>query len=65
MGGRHGNRCGAVLSGVQPEAQAKKFDPDGAYVAQWVPEYGTDDYPEPILDHKAEREEALRRFGEI
>ncbi|MGX7695817.1 cryptochrome/photolyase family protein [Gordonia polyisoprenivorans] len=48
-----------------PEAQAKKFDPDGAYVAQWVPEYGTDDYPEPIVDHKAEREEALRRFGEI
>ncbi|OPX16375.1 deoxyribodipyrimidine photo-lyase [Gordonia sp. i37] len=48
-----------------PEAQAKKFDPDGAYVAQWVPECGTDDYPEPIVDHKAEREEALRRFGEI
>ena len=25
----------------------------------------TDDYPDPIVDHKAEREEALRRFGEI
>lgn len=48
-----------------PEAQAKKFDPDGTYVARWIPEYGTDDYPDPIVDHKAERLEALRRFGEI
>lgn len=48
-----------------PEAQAKKFDPDGRYVAAWVPEFGTDDYPDPIVDHKAEREEALRRYGEI
>ena len=48
-----------------PETQGKKFDPDAEYVQRWVPEYGTDDYPDPIVDHKAEREEALRRFGEI
>lgn len=48
-----------------PETQAKKFDPDGDYVRRWIPELGTDDYPEPIVDHKAEREEALRRYGAI
>lgn len=45
-----------------PTAQGKKFDPDGAYVARWVPEFGTPDYPEPIVDHAAERLEALRRY---
>jgi len=48
-----------------PDTQAKKFDPDGAYVARWVPEFGTDDYPAPIVDHSAERAEALRRYNEI
>ena len=48
-----------------PEAQAKKFDPEGEYVRRWVGDTDADDYPEPIVDHKAEREEALRRFGEI
>lgn len=48
-----------------PTTQGDKFDPDGAYVRQWVPEFGTDDYPKPIVDHKAEREEALRRYNAI
>ncbi|MCZ0911975.1 deoxyribodipyrimidine photo-lyase [Gordonia amicalis] len=48
-----------------PEAQAKKFDPDGEYIRRWVGDTDADDYPDPIVDHKAEREEALRRFGEI
>ncbi|WLP91992.1 deoxyribodipyrimidine photo-lyase [Gordonia sp. NB41Y] len=46
-----------------PATQAKRFDPHGRYVARWVPEFGTDRYPEPIVDHQAERAEALRRFG--
>ncbi len=45
-----------------PTAQGKKFDPDGAYVARWVPEVATPDYPDPIVDHAAERLEALRRY---
>jgi len=45
-----------------PDTQGKKFDPDGAYVRRWVPEYGSDDYPEPMVDHGAERKEALRRY---
>lgn len=48
-----------------PTTQGDKFDPEGAYVRQWVPEHGTDDYPEPIVDHKAERVEALRRYEQI
>ncbi len=48
-----------------PDTQCKKFDPDGEYVRRWVPEIDTDDYPDPIVDHKGEREEALRRFRQI
>lgn len=48
-----------------PDTQGKKFDPDGEYVRRWVPELGTPDYPDPVVDHKAEREEAMRRYGEI
>ncbi|WP_431309259.1 cryptochrome/photolyase family protein [Gordonia prachuapensis] len=48
-----------------PNTQADRFDPDGDYVRRWVPEYGSDDYPAPMVDHKAEREEALRRFRQI
>jgi deoxyribodipyrimidine photo-lyase len=48
-----------------PTTQGDKFDPNGVYVRRWVPEYGTDAYPEPMVDHKAERAEALRRYGQI
>ncbi|MET0699907.1 MAG: deoxyribodipyrimidine photo-lyase [Mycobacterium sp.] len=48
-----------------PDTQAKKFDPSGEYVRRWVGELGTPDYPEPVVDHRSEREEALRRYGEI
>jgi deoxyribodipyrimidine photo-lyase len=57
-----------------PTTQGKKFDPDGDYVRRWVPELAEvddvhelkkgrpDGYPEPIVDHAAERDEALRRY---
>lgn len=48
-----------------PTTQGNKFDPDGAYVKRWVPELGGDDYPEPIVDHAAERLEALRRYESV
>jgi deoxyribodipyrimidine photo-lyase len=48
-----------------PDTQAKKFDPSGDYIRRWVPELDTPDYPDPIVDHRSEREEALRRYGEI
>lgn len=48
-----------------PSAQAKKFDPTGDYVRRWVPEIDTGNYPHPIVDHGAERAEALRRYGQL
>jgi deoxyribodipyrimidine photo-lyase len=47
-----------------PDAQAKRYDPDGVYVRRWIPELQTLEYPHPIVDHKQEREEALRRWRE-
>ncbi|MGV0785479.1 deoxyribodipyrimidine photo-lyase [Mycolicibacterium sp. XJ2] len=48
-----------------PTTQGEKFDPDGGYVRRWVPDLDDDSYPEPIVDHAAERKEALRRYAEI
>ena len=48
-----------------PTAQAEKFDRDGEYVARWVPEIDSESYPEPIVEHKTERAEALRRYGAL
>jgi len=45
-----------------PEAQAKKFDPKEEYIKKWVPEYGTDEYPEPMVDHKMARERCLKAY---
>ena len=45
-----------------PTSQLKKYDPRLEYVRRWVPEYGTADYPEPIVDHKAARERALTTY---
>ena len=47
-----------------PDRQAERFDPDAAYVARYVPEHGTADYPAPIVDHSVERVEALERWQE-
>jgi len=45
-----------------PALQLKKFDPELKYVKKWVKEYGTDAYPQPIVDHKNARERALERY---
>lgn len=48
-----------------PESQQKKFDKHFSYVKDWVPEYGTDKYPEPIVAHKFARERCLRAYKEV
>jgi deoxyribodipyrimidine photo-lyase len=45
-----------------PESQMKKFDPQLVYIHKWVPEYGTDKYPPPIVDHKMARVSCLRTY---
>ena len=47
-----------------PYSQQKKFDKDFSYIKKWVPEYGTDNYPEPIVDHKFARERCLTKYRE-
>ncbi len=63
---------------LNPTLQARKFDPDGAYVRRWIPELAhlpdkhihepwrapslTGDYPAPILDHVEARERTLARY---
>ena len=48
-----------------PELQATKFDPHGEYVRRWVPEVGTDEYPEPIVDLGETREAALAAYEHV
>jgi deoxyribodipyrimidine photo-lyase len=60
-----------------PTTQGEKFDPGGDYVRRWIPELaGVEDthlktgqhpagYPAPIVDHRDERAEALRRYRSI
>ena len=45
-----------------PVVQAEKFDADGSYRATWIPELGTDQYPEPIVDLAETRARALSAF---
>jgi deoxyribodipyrimidine photo-lyase len=48
-----------------PTAQAKKFDPEGAYIHHHVPEVDSADYPKPIVDHAVQRVKALELFKRI
>lgn len=45
-----------------PESQTEKFDKDLRYIKKWVPEFGTKDYPKPIVDHKFARQRALDTY---
>ena len=45
-----------------PESQLAKFDKDLKYVKKWVPEYGTNRYAEPVVDHKMARERCLETY---
>lgn len=45
-----------------PISQQEKFDPQFTYVKQWVPEYGTPKYPQPMVEHKFARERCLQVY---
>lgn len=45
-----------------PTEQGRKFDPQGQYLKQWVPELFQGTYPTPMVDHKFARERALAHY---
>ncbi|MCU0425181.1 MAG: DNA photolyase family protein [Candidatus Kapabacteria bacterium] len=45
-----------------PDAQTEKFDAKHDYIKKWVPEFGTNAYPKPIVEHKFARERALATY---
>lgn len=45
-----------------PITQREKFDKELIYVKKWIPEFGTDKYPEPMVEHKKARIRALDTY---
>jgi deoxyribodipyrimidine photo-lyase len=45
-----------------PESQLTKFDPKLEYIKKWVPEYGTSQYPKPIVDNTEARARCLKAY---
>ncbi len=45
-----------------PTTQIEKFDKDYKYIKKYVPEFGSEDYPEKIVDHKEARERCLQIY---
>ncbi len=45
-----------------PASQQKKFDPRQRFVRQWIPETGTDNYPQPMVDHSMARARCLAAY---
>ena len=45
-----------------PMSQKEKFDKEEKYIKKWIPEYGTKNYPEPMVDHKEARERCLKVY---
>ncbi len=48
-----------------PILQQQKFDPKMEYIKKWIPEYGTPDYPAPIIEHEFAKNRALERYSEV
>jgi deoxyribodipyrimidine photo-lyase len=45
-----------------PHEQLKKFDKSEQYIRKWIPEYGTEDYSNQIVEHKFARLRALETY---
>jgi deoxyribodipyrimidine photo-lyase len=64
-----------------PKNQAQRWDPEGRYIRQWLPELRNvpdshihdspasspqaSDYPEPMVDHAARRAQALELYRNV
>ncbi len=45
-----------------PASQAQKFDKEQVYIRKWVPEFGTKEYADPIVDHAFARQRCLETY---
>ncbi len=45
-----------------PYSQTDKFDKNKKYIKKWVPEFDTDEYVEPMVEHKFARERCLDTY---
>jgi deoxyribodipyrimidine photo-lyase len=45
-----------------PTLQLERFDPSLTYVKRWVKEYGTSNYPRPIVVHEEARARAIATY---
>ncbi len=63
MGWQWAAGCGADAAPYfrifNPMRQQERFDPELSYVKRWVPEFGTKDYPDPVVPFAESRDEAL------
>ena len=46
-----------------PTTQTDKFDKNHTYIKKWAPEFGTKQYPSPIVEHKFARERVLQEYA--
>jgi len=47
-----------------PTTQIEKFDKEKTYIKKWIPEFGSGNYPEEMVDHKNARQRALSTYKE-
>ncbi|HOX82292.1 MAG TPA: deoxyribodipyrimidine photo-lyase [Chryseolinea sp.] len=45
-----------------PTLQTERFDPKLLYIKKWITEFGTDNYPKPMVDHKLARDRILQVY---
>jgi deoxyribodipyrimidine photo-lyase len=45
-----------------PYTQEKKFDPQKKYIRKWISEIDTEEYPEPLIEHKFARERCILMY---
>jgi deoxyribodipyrimidine photo-lyase len=59
-----GNDGSPYFRVFNPILQQQKFDPKFEYIKKWIPEYGTSDYPTPIIEHEVAKKRVLERYSQ-
>ncbi|MEM7086891.1 MAG: deoxyribodipyrimidine photo-lyase [Bacteroidota bacterium] len=45
-----------------PTSQLEKFDKNGIYIRKWIPEFNSETYPEPMVEHRSARLRCLETY---